>query len=121
MPALEHIVASSVKVENPQRADCDVVVVTAHKAKGLEFDSVRIAGDFYGPDNAPPAISGTRYDDEHLRLAYVAVTRARKHLDLGGLWWIEHPRAERLAMEHAAQQAQTAQTGEKTQTNKKRS
>ncbi len=31
-------------------------------------------------------------DDDEARLAYVAITRARQHLDLGGLSWINnHP------------------------------
>lgn len=66
-----------------------MVICTAHKAKGLEWDAVRIGGDFYGPHRPPPKISKTKYDDpKHLRLAYVAVTRARRELDLGSLSWI---------------------------------
>lgn len=89
LSVLDSIVEGSVEVTDAARADCDVVVVTAHKAKGLEWDSVRIADDFYGPHRPPPKISKTEFDDpEHLRLDYVAVTRARKELDLGGLRWI---------------------------------
>ncbi|MFC4036096.1 hypothetical protein ACFO3J_32285 [Streptomyces polygonati] len=29
-------------------------------------------------------------DDAEARLAYAAVTRARRHLDCGGLVWIDH-------------------------------
>lgn len=86
---LAAIVADSVEVFDAARANCDVVVVTAHKAKGLEWDTVRIGSDFYGPHRPPPKASKTEYDDpEHLRLDYVAVTRARQGLDLGGLRWI---------------------------------
>lgn len=55
----------------PQEEDADVVVSTAHKSKGLEWDSVRLAADF---KDAP---SG-----EELRLLYVAVTRAKLVLDI---------------------------------------
>lgn len=55
----------------PSEANADLVISTAHKAKGREWDRVRIAGDF--PDQA---------EDEELRLLYVAVTRARLVLDI---------------------------------------
>lgn len=89
---------------------------TAHKAKGLEFDTVRIAGDFrnrltprcelcrhtaaqhigdwcIGCDQSPAGgapiakrgcrqFTGAWVDPEELRLAYVAVTRAKKALDV---------------------------------------
>lgn len=51
----------------------DVVITTAHKAKGREWDCVRLAGDFKHPDDM---------DSDELRLLYVSVTRARKHLDI---------------------------------------
>jgi hypothetical protein len=52
-------------------ANADLIVSTAHKAKGREWDSVRLGPDF-------PAIA----EGEELRLLYVAVTRARYLLDL---------------------------------------
>ncbi len=63
--------------------DADVVVSTAHKSKGREWDTVQIAGDF--PDDP---------QGEELRLLYVAVTRAKLVLDItavaaltgGGQW-----------------------------------
>jgi len=55
-------------------AGADVVVSTAHKAKGREWDSVQIAGDFPGSADEIPA-------DPELRLLYVALTRARRELD----------------------------------------
>ncbi|MEU7593541.1 UvrD-helicase domain-containing protein [Streptomyces sp. NPDC039022] len=75
----------------------EVTVSTAHRAKGREWPTVRIADDFTGPDDLDER-------DEHgeplpgpvdlaeARLAYVAVTRARTRLDIGGLSWINsHP------------------------------
>ncbi|TXC94346.1 UvrD-helicase domain-containing protein [Streptomyces sp. ISID311] len=75
----------------------EVTVSTAHRAKGREWASVRIADDFTGPedldergeDGAP--LPGP-IDIDEARLAYVAVTRARSLLDIGGLSWINgHP------------------------------
>lgn len=55
-----------------READADVIVSTAHKSKGREWESVQLAGDF------PP---GTTSRDE-LRLLYVAITRAKRNLDI---------------------------------------
>ncbi|MFG2209215.1 UvrD-helicase domain-containing protein [Streptomyces sp. NPDC048638] len=75
----------------------EVTVSTAHRAKGREWASVRIADDFTGPDDLDErAEDGTPLpgpiDLDEARLAYVAITRARSQLDLGGLSWINsHP------------------------------
>ncbi|MER6563482.1 UvrD-helicase domain-containing protein [Streptomyces sp. NPDC001027] len=77
--------------------NANVTVSTAHTAKGREWPAVRIADDFPPPKDTdqhdaqgrpiPEPVSGT-----DARLAYVAVTRGRHHLDLGGLSWINtHP------------------------------
>ncbi|MFH8682650.1 UvrD-helicase domain-containing protein [Streptomyces lydicus] len=75
----------------------EVTISTAHRAKGREWASVRIADDFTAPDDlderdgdgAP--VPGP-IDLDEARLAYVAVTRARTLLDIGGLSWINtHP------------------------------
>lgn len=67
----------------------DVIVSTAHKAKGREFPTVRIADDFREPkaseDNPNP-----RIQREDAMLAYVAVTRAQQVLDRSGLAWVDH-------------------------------
>lgn len=54
----------------------DVVVSTAHRAKGREWDSVRLAGDYHHPDDM---------SDDELKLTYVSVTRARRELDISAL------------------------------------
>ncbi|MFD4933404.1 UvrD-helicase domain-containing protein [Streptomyces virginiae] len=68
----------------------DVLVTTAHKAKGLESERVRIADDFKGPedDDSGNIDWDTLPDDEALRVAYVAVTRATEVLDPGSLGWV---------------------------------
>ena len=77
--------------------DADVTVSTAHSAKGREWPRVRIATDFpepTDPEETDPTgnpLPGT-IEPEEARLAYVAVTRAQRQLDLGGLSWInQHP------------------------------
>lgn len=62
----------------------DVMVTTAHKAKGLEWDAVRIADDFPQPRTDDEG-EVTVPDAENLRLAYVSVTRAKKALEVGSL------------------------------------
>lgn len=58
----------------PTEAAADVIVSTAHKAKGREWETVRLAADF--PTEAD------KINDAELRLIYVAVTRARQRLDM---------------------------------------
>jgi superfamily I DNA/RNA helicase len=67
-----------VDAKKADAADYDVVISTAHKAKGLEWDSVKI-----GPDFKLPAEEGEIPSDADLMLMYVAVTRAMKTLDPG--------------------------------------
>ncbi|MFH8681269.1 UvrD-helicase domain-containing protein [Streptomyces lydicus] len=80
--------------ELSEEGHADVTVSTAHKAKGREWPTVRIGDDF------PPPKESDQHDaegrpipepviDTDARLAYVAVTRARQQLDLGGLSWID--------------------------------
>ncbi|MGW4167283.1 UvrD-helicase domain-containing protein [Streptomyces chartreusis] len=78
--------------------EAQVTVSTAHKAKGREWPRVLVADDF---DRAKDDITDDHQDtprppdpvdDAEARLAYVAVTRTRRRLDLGGLSWIlSHP------------------------------
>lgn len=65
----------------------DVTVSTAHKAKGCEWNHVRISKDFALSDEIPPEAFKAE-----LMLAYVAVTRARVLLDPGMLApWLGKP------------------------------
>ncbi|WP_326655028.1 UvrD-helicase domain-containing protein [Streptomyces sp. NBC_01750] len=78
-------------------AQADITVSTAHRAKGREWGTVRIADDFTPPKATDQQDANGRpipgpIDDGEARLAYVAVTRTRERLDLGGLSWIhDHP------------------------------
>jgi hypothetical protein len=76
-------------------ANAEIIISTAHKAKGREWPKVRIADDFPPPPESDQQDASGRpipepVSDTDARLAYVAVTRARRQLDLGGLAWIEH-------------------------------
>ncbi len=63
------------KVESSPSPHC-VTISTAHKGKGLEWDSVRISADFFLPGEAKEVTMA------QLRLMYVAMTRAKKKLFL---------------------------------------
>lgn len=63
----------------------DVTVSTAHKAKGCEWDSVKLGTDF--PEQE-------KLNDEEIRLLYVAATRAQKKLDISGVPYIYSPTKE---------------------------
>ncbi|MFG3078691.1 UvrD-helicase domain-containing protein [Streptomyces sp. NPDC048225] len=82
-------------VSEPQ---AQATVSTAHKAKGREWSRVLIADDFAPGGNGPADSDDGAptppepIDEAEARLAYVAVTRARQCLDLGGLSWVrDHP------------------------------
>jgi len=59
--------------------DGKVTIITAHSAKGLEFDRVFIPGFYQGGFPNHLAIEEFNVDEER-RLAYVAFTRAKKRL-----------------------------------------
>lgn len=71
--------------ETVREKEADLVVSTAHKAKGREWDRVRFASDFPALVDEPER-EGYPYvlKREEANLVYVSVTRARKHLNLGG-------------------------------------
>ncbi|MFK4184345.1 UvrD-helicase domain-containing protein [Streptomyces sparsogenes] len=66
----------------------ELVVSTAHKSKGREWDQVQIWGDFPQPKEDTKTGELVLPAQDKLRLAYVTVTRARKRLDIGSLGWI---------------------------------
>lgn len=67
----------------PEQA-AQLLISTAHKAKGREWSRVKLASDF------PPPLGEEGLIDGELRLAYVAVTRAKEYLDSSALTeWIE--------------------------------
>ncbi len=65
----------------------DVVISTAHKAKGREWRSVQIATDFREPKETEDGKQGQIQRPE-MMLSYVAVTRAKLALDPAGVAWV---------------------------------
>lgn len=68
----------------PSEANAETVVSTAHKAKGREWNSVKLAGDFPDPKER-------EVGDEELRLLYVACTRAQRELDISAVGLLAKP------------------------------
>ncbi|WP_298669996.1 ATP-dependent helicase [uncultured Sphingomonas sp.] len=75
---LEHV--SLVMDNEGARAEAKVTIMTIHAAKGLEFDTVFLAGWEEGifPSQRALDEGGVRSLEEERRLAYVAITRARR-------------------------------------------
>ncbi|MFJ2722806.1 hypothetical protein [Streptomyces sp. NPDC087437] len=73
---------------------CAVTRDRSHRcSKGREWSTVQIGDDFPPPKDTDQHDEQGRpipepVNDTDARLAYVAVTRARHRLDLGGLSWI---------------------------------
>ncbi len=66
----------------------DIICSTAHKAKGREWDYVRVSSDFQ------PKVNDETGEIAHpsrpeMMLLYVTVTRARLHLDNESLAWVD--------------------------------
>ena len=89
-------------------SESDVLISTAHKAKGREWDTVKLAGDYLHP---------TDMDVEDLRLAYVSVTRAISILDMSE-WALIAPRdflnQEELSEEETEEEDESAETENET-------
>ena len=75
---LEHV--SLVMDNEGGRNDPQVTIMTIHAAKGVEFDTVFLAGWEEGlfPSQRSLDEGGTKSLEEERRLAYVAITRARR-------------------------------------------
>lgn len=73
---LAAIARCDLKTQHP-----DITITTCHKAKGLEVDNVSVFNDF----NFEVDEDGLSVSDEELNLVYVAVTRAKKNLDVTGI------------------------------------
>ena len=76
--AIPNVVATMKATACPE-SESDIVVTTAHRSKGLEWDQVVMADDF--PDWHSREQAPEERDDE-ANLAYVVVTRAQKRLIL---------------------------------------
>lgn len=103
-------------IENEEKTDkfADLVVATGHKAKGLEWDQVKIADDFTVLEKAEATMAEfgradgqlvMREDgtDQELNLLYVVLTRAMKSCQLNSetLAWIADLPAHRQRRDEA--------------------
>ena len=66
---------AAIKSTQDNEDHADVILSTAHKAKGCEWDSVRLASDF-----ANSRLGSHPGANSEVRLFYVAMTRARENL-----------------------------------------
>lgn len=79
---LDQAIAQIRKLTVKNAKSADVILSTAHRSKGLEFDYVKLFEDF--PDPLDPDMSADARDDE-LNLLYVASTRAKRELELNSV------------------------------------
>mgnify|MGYP001627112256 CR=1 FL=1 len=73
------------KNQAQSEADADVVLTTAHKSKGLDWDYVQICDDFEFLEDLEAKLSEDPYaqvDDQEINLLYVAATRAKREVML---------------------------------------
>ena len=88
--------------------DAQTVLATAHKAKGLDWDYVQIADDFEVLEDAEASLKNdplVPLDEQEINLLYVAITRARKSVQLNTETkrWIENLPAHRQDRQIAMQ------------------
>jgi hypothetical protein len=73
----KRILASLIKCTK----DGEILITTAHKSKGLEWDNVVIYADYYYSFE----MGELTVTDEELNVIYVAVTRAKVNVDVSGI------------------------------------
>ena len=84
----DKVIAATRRLADEKHAQ--VVLSTAHKAKGREWPSVQIADDFREPAADPETGEPRPVPRADAMLAYVSVTRAMENLDNSGLAWIHN-------------------------------
>lgn len=96
-PALLDLLESSVLTSRNQ-SKADVILTTAHKAKGLEWHQVKLHDDFrFAVLEAPE--NGLHADGQELNLLYVSVTRAQHVLELNEPYRLFIQTLEELALQ----------------------
>jgi hypothetical protein len=68
--------------------EADITVSTVHVSKGLEWTHVRISPDFRSPKVNKDTGEVEPLDVEEAKILYVAITRAKRHLDAQHIAWI---------------------------------
>lgn len=98
----------------PSAKPFQVILTSAHRSKGLEFDQVQMADDFMDFFDDDQGVwkdftQGSHQDLEEVNLQYVAATRAKKHLEIGAkleLFW-QHSQEAARKLARAGQPALT--------------
>lgn len=75
MYPIHHLTDTLIHIGQNTEENADVILSTVHKAKGMEWDSVKLENDF-------PLPGSDRFTEEEVNLLYVAITRARKALNI---------------------------------------
>lgn len=75
------LIAAIKKCESAKKVD--IMVTTAHKSKGLEWNDVYIYSDFFYDVRDEDGL--IEIHPEELNLIYVACTRAKRHIDIAGI------------------------------------
>jgi hypothetical protein len=72
----------------PSTGKPDVIVTTAHQAKGLETERGKLGSDWWGPKKDKVTGETIWPDEEHIHALYVALSRSMQVLDPGSASWI---------------------------------
>ncbi len=64
--------------------EAEIILTTVHNAKGLEFNQVMLANDFYSPFNKNKEIKDN-INIEEMYVLYTAITRAKNALNLNSI------------------------------------
>ena len=76
-PNIPNLYAAMKEADTPVEERAHLTVITAHKAKGLEWDQVHLTNDFIDVNDLPDG-----FDPEEINLLYVAATRAVRAIRL---------------------------------------
>ncbi len=77
-----------IHLSNGQKNEADMIYSTVHKCKGMEYDEVTLANDFYTESNLVEKYSElpTQHNvnklNEEINLLYVAITRAKSKINI---------------------------------------
>lgn len=77
-----------IHLSNGQKHEADMIYSTVHKCKGMEYDEVTIANDFYTETNLiakyseMPTQHNVNKLNEEVNLLYVAITRAKSKINI---------------------------------------
>lgn len=78
----EHALISALEQTTDEEANAGVVISTAHKAKGREWETVVLADDFRIHKSKEKPDDADEFDLSELRLLYVAITRAKRAVQI---------------------------------------